>query len=451
MSSLKDLSAITDYSSDWTWAPSQIPSGFYPPTLTNSPLSSSLLLYPDYYSEYKSALNGHTRDKRGGGPPLHVTWPTSSQPDFRPRYVCTECSPHRDFTIKSALDRHTRYKHGGGPPLHVTWPASSQRHRLEQPGPMARYDVVTCIIILVVVDRSCRAFLLILVKRGIGLGNVVWTNRKQIRSSKDHENKKKRAYGVFVVEQDLARRVLSRTKNSSKSNLKPFIVENLDFIASSTFTGAIAAKISGSPLPKLSGDVLGEEEREADIVDTGWFGVKSRLGENSRRDGFRKGRHTKIQTTRHVKGVGGWGENASDDGRSEQDARFPNRASPKRHLSGDVLGEEEREAGIVDTGWFGVKSRLGENSRRDGFRKGRHTKSVMPKSAMFTDWSLMSSQVMGKYSLQKGSTVFEICEELQQTMRYRAKREKAENAAMREYELRDTDLFRNVVFGTKGF
>ncbi|KAF8989370.1 hypothetical protein BDZ89DRAFT_1124597 [Hymenopellis radicata] len=43
-------------------------------------------------------------------------------------------------------------------------------------------------------------------------------------------------------------------------------------------------------------------------------------------------------------------------------------------LSGDVLGEEEREAGIVDTGWFGVKSRLGENSRRDGFRKGRHTK-----------------------------------------------------------------------------
>ncbi|KAF9008092.1 hypothetical protein BDZ89DRAFT_1231009 [Hymenopellis radicata] len=95
-------------------------------------------------------------------------------------------------------------------------------------------------------------------------------------------------------------------------------------------------------------------EERAGIVDTGWSGVRSRLGESSRRDGFREGRHTRvwegktespraaedsgggltwtwtrIQTTHHVKGVGGWGEIGSDDGGSKQDARFPNPASQK--------------------------------------------------------------------------------------------------------------------------
>ncbi|KAF9016544.1 hypothetical protein BDZ89DRAFT_1075554 [Hymenopellis radicata] len=60
----------------------------------------------------------------------------------QPRYFCTECSPHRDYTIKSALVRHTREKHGGGPPPRCPVcgnvyrdQTSVQRHWRNQHGP----------------------------------------------------------------------------------------------------------------------------------------------------------------------------------------------------------------------------------------------------------------------------------------------------------------------------
>ncbi|KAF9036439.1 hypothetical protein BDZ89DRAFT_1110660 [Hymenopellis radicata] len=94
---------------------------------------------------------------------------------------------------------------------------------------------------------------------------------------------------------------------------------------------------------------------------------------------FRRGHQSKDERNPLRKGRGQVvGMAAIQELRDSAQDRARSRAkevvSIQSKLSGDVLGEEEREAGIVDTGWFGVKSRLGENSRRDGFRKGRHTK-----------------------------------------------------------------------------